>query len=76
MPSLKWSLTKSVQAYSSISKKYHLCLQEKFEILNYPNPNELLNKSLFQSAATLTSFYCQILNLTIRPHEKCLIRNI
>ena len=21
-----------------------LCLQEKFEILNYPNPNELLNK--------------------------------
>ena len=44
MPSLKWSLVKSVPAYSNISKKSQLCLQEKFEILNYPNPNELLNK--------------------------------
>ena len=44
MPSLKWSIIKSVPAYSNISKKCQLCLQEKFEILNYPNPNELLNK--------------------------------
>ena len=44
MPSLKWSIIKSVPAYSNISKKCHLCLQEKFEILNYTNPNELLNK--------------------------------
>ena len=40
MPSLKWFIIKSVPAYSNIS----LCLQEKFEDLNYPNPNELLNK--------------------------------
>ena len=44
MPSLKWHIIKSVPDYSNISKKYQLCLQEKFEILNYPNPNELLNK--------------------------------
>ena len=40
----KWYIIKSVPAYSNISKKCQLCLQEKFEILNYPNPNELLNK--------------------------------
>ena len=44
MPSLKWYIIKSVPAYSNISKKCQLSLQEKFEILNYPNPNELLNK--------------------------------
>ena len=44
MPSLKWSIIISVPAYSNISKKCRLPLQEKFEILNYPNPNELLNK--------------------------------
>ena len=32
-PSLKWSIITSVPAYSNISKKYQLCLQEKFEIL-------------------------------------------
>ena len=44
MPSLKRYIIKSLPAYSNISKKCQLCLQEKFEILNYPNPNELLNK--------------------------------
>ena len=44
IPPLKWYIIKSVPAYSSISKKCQLCLQEKFEILNFPNPNELLNK--------------------------------
>ena len=44
MSSLKWYIIKSVPAYSNISKKCHLCLQEKFEILNDPNPNKLLNK--------------------------------
>ena len=33
-PSLKWSMIKSVPAYSNISKKCQLYLQEKFEILN------------------------------------------
>ena len=44
MPSLKWYIIKSIPAHSSISKKCQLCLLEKFDILNYPNPNELLNK--------------------------------
>ena len=44
MPSLKWYIFKSVLAYSNISKKCQLRLQEKFEILNYPNTNELFNK--------------------------------
>ena len=41
---LKWYKIKTVPAYSNIFKKCQLCLQEKFEMLNYPNPNELLNK--------------------------------
>ena len=44
IPSLKWSIIKSIPAYSNISKKCQLCLQDKFEFLNYPNPSELLNK--------------------------------
>ena len=32
--------------------------------------------SLFERAATLTSFYSLIINLTIRPSEKCPIRNL
>ena len=46
MPSVKWYIIKFVLAYSNISKKCQLCLQEKIEILNYPNSNELLNKRL------------------------------
>ena len=34
----------------------------------YPNPNEL-DQILFQSAATLTGFYCRIINLMFRPYE-------
>ena len=54
MPSLKWSIIKAIPAYSKISKKCQLCLQEKFEILNYPNPNELLNKR----SELIYCFYC------------------
>ena len=43
-PTLKWSIIKSVPAYSNISKKCALCLQEKFEIINYENQSELHNK--------------------------------
>ena len=43
-PILKWSILKSVPAYSNITKRCLLCLQEKFEILSYENQNELLNK--------------------------------
>ena len=44
MPSLKWSVVKSVPGYSNISKRCLLCLHEKFEIVNYPNQKELLKK--------------------------------
>ena len=43
MPSLKWPV-KSVLGYSKISKMCLLCLHKMFEILNYPNQEELLNK--------------------------------
>ena len=43
--SLKWSIIKSLEAYSNISKKYRLFLQGKFEIPHYYlNPNELFKK--------------------------------
>ena len=41
---LKWSIVKSVRAYSNITKKCLLCLHKKLEIVNYPHPEELLNK--------------------------------
>ena len=44
MSSLKWSMIKTAPTYSNNSKKCQLCLQEKLEIFNHPNPNELLNK--------------------------------
>ena len=44
MPSLKWSIIKSVPGFSNIIKKCLLCLHEKLEIINYPNQDELLNK--------------------------------
>ena len=64
MLSLKWSIIKSVPAYSNISKKSQLCLQGKFEILNYPNPNELLNKR-----SELIS-KCRYLNKFLFPNYK------
>ena len=80
MSSLKWYIIRSVPAFSSISKKCQLCLQEKFEMLNLNTPTQMncliKDQSLFQSAATLISFYCLIISLTIRPSGKCPIRNI
>ena len=43
-PTLKCHILKYVAPYSNITKKCRLCLQEKFEILSYPNLDELLNK--------------------------------
>ena len=43
-PTLKWYIVKSVLSYSNITKSCMLCLHEKFEILNYPNQDYLLNK--------------------------------
>ena len=45
MPSPKWSIIKSVPVHSNISKKFARKIsKKKFEIINYPNSNELLNK--------------------------------
>ena len=44
VPNLQWSIMKQVKSYSNTSKSYPLCTQEKFEILQYRNKNELLNK--------------------------------
>ena len=43
-PTLVWTIAKRVPPYSNISKKCLLCLHEKLEIINYPRPEELLNK--------------------------------
>ena len=43
-PNLMWCIVKSVPGYSNISKRCMLCLHEKYEILNYPDQEELLNK--------------------------------
>ena len=43
-PTLAWAIPKKVPPYSNISKKCLLCLHEKLETINYPRPDELLNK--------------------------------
>ena len=43
-PTLAWSIAKKVPPYSNISKRCLLCIHEKLEIINYPRPEELLNK--------------------------------
>ena len=68
MSSLKSSIIKSAPAYSNISEKF-LIISTRMNCL-------IKDRSLFQSTATLTSFYCLIINLTIRPSGKCSIRNI
>ena len=45
-PNLMWCTVKSVSDYSNISKKCMLCLHEKYETLNYPDQEELLNKKV------------------------------
>ena len=43
-PTLKWYIGKSVPSYSNIANSCILYLHKKFEILTYPNQDELLNK--------------------------------
>ena len=43
-PALILSIAKKVPPDSNISKKCLLCLHEKLKIINYPRPEELLNK--------------------------------
>ena len=65
---LKWYIVKYVPSYSSITKSYVLCLHEKFEILTYPNQDELWNKrsnELFLNVVMLISIYCLTIKLMI-----------
>ena len=43
---LKWSIVKAVPGYSNITKKCLLCFHEELEIIDYPNHEELLKKSV------------------------------
>ena len=45
-PSLKWSIVKSVPAYSNTTKRCLLYLHKKLEIVDYPHADKLLNKRL------------------------------
>ena len=65
---LKWYIVKYVPSYSNITKSYVLCLHEKFEILTYPNQDELWNKrsnELFLNVVMLISIYCLTIKLMI-----------
>ena len=42
-PNLVWSIAKTIPPYYNISKK--CLLHKKLEIINYPRPQELLNKT-------------------------------
>ena len=44
MPTLKWSIVKSVPSYLNISKKCLLCLHEKLDIVNFEDQDHLLKK--------------------------------
>ena len=43
-PTLKWSIIRHAKSYTASARSCPLCLQEKFEILNYEPKSELLNK--------------------------------
>ena len=44
IPSLKWSIITALPAYSNIAKHCQLCLNQKYAIITYPDPENLLNK--------------------------------
>ena len=44
MLSLEWSIITVLPAYSNITKRCQLCLYEKYAVITYPGPENLLNK--------------------------------
>ena len=44
IPSLKWSIITVLPLYSNITKSFQLCLYEKYSIITYAGPENLLNK--------------------------------
>ena len=61
-PTLKWYIANSVSSYSNITKSCMLCLHEKFEILTYPNQDELLNKRS-ELVVIFINIYCPTIKL-------------
>ena len=43
-PEISWKIIKSAPAYTNISKRCVLCLEEKMAIITYPDQEKLLNK--------------------------------
>ena len=43
-PIITWRIARTTQSYNLTSKKCQLCLAEKFETANFPEPEKLLNK--------------------------------
>ena len=41
---LKWEVLQTAKAHSNITKRCSLCLHQKLAIINYPYPDELLNR--------------------------------
>ena len=44
LPTIKWTIEKTVPAYNNVSKRCLLCLEEKISIIEFPEPENLLNK--------------------------------
>ena len=61
---IMWCIVKSVTYYSNISKICMLCLHEKYEILNYPDKDKLLNRR-----SELVS-ECRCVNKFLLPNYK------
>ena len=43
-PALTWEVLRTAKSYLNITKWCSLCLHEKLAIINYPYPDELLNR--------------------------------
>ena len=43
-PSITWRIVRTAPSYRLTSRKCQLCLAEKYEIANHPEPEKLLNK--------------------------------
>ena len=67
IPTLIWCIVKSIPGYSNFLKRCMLCLHQKYEILNYPNQEELLNKrsEIVSKCQNVNNFSCLIINQTI-----------
>ena len=80
MSILKWSIVKNVPHCSHITKNCLLRLYEKFELLNYPSPKELLGNcsELFSKCRHINTFLLSKYQTNdIPPREiPCIISSI